>query len=290
METQKEGFLYCDTDIGAISEDIQTLFPGFKEDEKVCVMSPHDDDAVIGAGYAMLAAKKAGAEIFVCIFCRGDAGYSTLEHKDTIEDTRGKETSLCYGELGVPSQNIFRMGFGDFSAIGNLGWTTAAGNEGDMPRMLKFLREHKITRVIVPNHYREHIDHTAAHWMASFNAPQSGDPILVDHGTPHVVRSVLEYSVWADFDPEDAMVHGRSSDIRANRLIIAPQWAEEQIDRGVTRYSSQAKIIRDLIAGRAERSLKNGKYIEPYIAFDPRPKIDFAPYIKYVGELLEEAR
>ena len=189
-------FTYCDTNTKTVSQDIDLLFPGFGKDEVLVVMSPHDDDAIIGAGYAMLAAQQAGAEVYVMIFCRGDAGYSTVEEKDTIEEVRKRETDACYGRLGIPADHIIRLNYPDFSAIGHWGWEKADGKPGDMPTILRFLREQKVTRVMIPNHYHEHIDHLAAHLMASFDCPQAGDAALVDYGTPHAVRSTLEYSVW----------------------------------------------------------------------------------------------
>ena len=80
-------FTYCDTNTGAVTQDINLLFPDFGKGEVLAVMSPHDDDAIIGAGYAMLAAQQAGADVYVVIFCRGDAGYSTVEEKETIYQT-----------------------------------------------------------------------------------------------------------------------------------------------------------------------------------------------------------
>ena len=53
-------FTYCNTDTKAVSKDISVLFPSFGKDEVLAVMSPHDDDAILGAGYAMLAAQEAG--------------------------------------------------------------------------------------------------------------------------------------------------------------------------------------------------------------------------------------
>ena len=50
-------FTYCDTNTKTVSQDIDLLFPGFGKDEVLVVMSPHDDDAIIGAGYVMLAAR-----------------------------------------------------------------------------------------------------------------------------------------------------------------------------------------------------------------------------------------
>lgn len=279
-------FTYCNTDSNCVSQDIRTLFPDFGKDEVLAVMSPHDDDAILGAGYAMLAAQQAGAEVFVVIFCRGDAGYSTVEEKDTIEEVRARETFDCYARLGIPADHILRMDFPDFSAIGNWGWVKADGTPGDMPRILRFLRENKVTRVMIPNHYHEHIDHIATYWMTSFDVPQAGDMALVDHGTPHAVRSTLQYSVWADFDPEDALVKGRPSALRANRILAASPAVEEKIDDAIAAYVSQEQIIQNLVASRKERQTAAGSFVEPYIAFDCRPKMDFTPYIRWVDAMV----
>ena len=277
-------FTYCDVNTKKVSGNIDLLFPGFGTDEVLAVMSPHDDDAIIGAGYAMLAAQQAGAEVYVMIFCRGDAGYSTVEEKDTIEEVRFRETVDCYGRLGIPADHILRLNYPDFSAIGNWGWEKADGKPGDMPTMLRFLREKKVTRVMIPNHYHEHIDHVAAYLMSSFDVPQAGDMALVDNGTPHAVCSTLQYSVWADFDPEDSLVCGRPSDLRANRILVAEAAVEEKIDDAIAAYVSQEQIIQDLISSRRERRTADGSFVEPYIAFDCRPKISFDPYLRWVAE------
>ena len=279
------GIRYYNVDTKAVSENIDAIFPDFGRNEVLAVMSPHDDDAVIGAGYAMLAAKRAGAEVYVVIFCRGDAGYSTVEEKETIERVRCEETLDCYRRMGIPSDHILRMNFKDFSAFGNIGWEKADGKPGDMPRLLRFLRDKKVTRVMVPNHHREHIDHTAAHIMGSFNVPQAGDCALVDHGVPHAVRSVLEYSVWADLAPDDALVNGRAATLRANRIIEVDGGIEGEISNAVSAYVSQAEIIRGLIAARSERRTRGGSYIEVYLTLDCRPKIDFSPYKDFIEGL-----
>lgn len=277
-------FTYCDVNSGAVTQDINLLFPGFGKDEVLAVMSPHDDDAIIGAGYAMLAAQQAGADVYVVIFCRGDAGYSTVEEKETIEAVRCRETYDCYARLGIPADHILRMNFPDFSAIGNWGWEKANGEPGDMPTILRFLREKKVTRVMTPNHYHEHIDHVATYLMASYDVPQAGDMALVDYGTPHPVRSTLQYSVWADFDPEDALVSGRPAALRANRILVADEAVEQKIDDAIGAYVSQEQIIRNLVASRVERRSPTGKFVEPYIAYDCRPKIDLNPYVNWVEE------
>ncbi len=275
-------FTYCDLNKKTVTNDINDIFPGFGKDEVLAVMSPHDDDAIIGAGYAMLAAKEAGADVYVVIFCRGDAGYSTVEEKDTIEAVREKETYDCYLRLGIPADHILRMNFPDFSAIGNCGWEKADGRPGDMPVILRFLREKKVTRVMIPNHYHEHIDHLAAHIMSSYDIPQAGDAALVDHGTPHAVKSTLQYSVWADLDPENALIDGRPTNLRANRILVVDKDVEDKIADAIAAYVSQEEIIKGLVEARKERLTANGDYVEVYITFDCRPKINFAPYIDWV--------
>ena len=275
-------FSYYDLNCGVKSKNIDTIFPGFGENEVLAVMSPHDDDAVIGAGYAILAAKKAGADVYVVIFCRGDAGYSTIEEKNTIEAVREKETFECYKRLGIPKDHIIKLNFPDFSAISNIGWERCDGNAGDMPTILRFFREKKVTRVMIPNHYHEHIDHLSAYIMSSYDVPQAGDSALVDYGEPHSIKSTLQYSVWADLDPEDALINHRPSNLRANRILAVDKESEEKIADAIGAYVSQEQIIKTLVNARKERLTKSGEFIEVYIAFDCRPKIDFKPYIDWL--------
>lgn len=275
-------FTYCNVDTKQINSDINQIFPDFCENEVVAVMSPHDDDAIIGAGYAILAAKEAGADVFVVIFCRGDAGYSTVEEKSTIEEVRTEETYDCYERLGIPRDHILRMNFPDFSAINNCGWEKADKTAGEMPVILRFLREKRVTRVMIPNHYHEHIDHFATYIMTSFDTPQAGDAALVDYGTPHKVKSTLQYSVWADLDPEDALVNSRPTDLRANRILVVNDEVEKKIAGAISAYVSQTEIIRGLVESRRERRTASGDYLEVYIAFECRPKINFLPYIDWL--------
>jgi LmbE family N-acetylglucosaminyl deacetylase len=269
-----------------VSEDINTIFPGWEGcGERICVFSPHDDDAIIGAGYAIQAAIQNGAEAFVLIFCSGNAGYSTANQKDIIAEIRKEETAKAYGKIGVKISNIIRFDYSDFSVLQNIGWKLNNGQDGSFRKVLALLRELKITRVLVPNHYREHIDHTAVNMIGSFDSPQAGDPILVDWAKPLPVKSMVEYSVWADFSPEDSMVGGRSNSLRANRIVKVGQTIEEKICNGIREYKSQGEIIRGLIASRTERACSNGNFIELYLVFDPRPKLNYDPYKLLIKEI-----
>ncbi len=96
-------FAFVDIDKMKISGDISSMFETWSEsDENICVLSPHDDDAIIGAGYAISVALANGGKVYVFIFCRGNAGYSSIELKDEITGIRERETIAAYGRIGVP--------------------------------------------------------------------------------------------------------------------------------------------------------------------------------------------
>lgn len=265
---------------------METLFPGWDgKNERLCVYSPHDDDAILGAGYAMRAALDDGAEVHMIIVCSGNAGYSTVEEKETIVATRHQETLNCYKAFGIPEENIIFLNYPDFSALNYMGWQIAPGQEGHFRTTMTELRKRRITRILAPNHYREHVDHIAASMMASYDAPQLGDQHTVDWATPYPVKSVAQYSVWAELDPEDAMVKGRDVNLRANTILVANADVEKEVINGYKEYVSQTAIIAGLVEQRKGRLLPDGRSIEVYMRFDPRPQLNFEPYKQLLSKL-----
>ena len=266
---------------------IETLFPGWTPgDERLCVYSPHDDDAILGAGYAIRAALDAGAEAYLVIVCSGDCGYSTPEEKDTIVARRHAEAVNVYRAFGIPEENILFLNYPDFSALSYVGRNVSPTREGNFRKTITLLRQRRITRILAPNHYHEHIDHLAACLMASYDSPQAGDAHSVDWADPYPVRSTAQYSVWAELDPEDALVAGRDPSLRADTVLIASEEVEQKVAEGLAQYVSQQAIIADLIEQRKARRLPDGRFIEVYRRFDPRPKLDFGPYKRLLAKLL----
>lgn len=268
------------------SDSIETIFPDWAPgQERVAVFGPHDDDPLIGAGYAMAAAMDAGAEVFVVIFCRGNYGYTKNEQKDTIEGIRRRETLAAYEKFGIPADHVLRFEYPDFGAANYIGYQLINGETGSLPRIIELVRAKKITRVLIPNGYREHSDHTAVFNMAANDVIQAGDPIVSDLGPAHAVKNLLQYSVWSDFSPEDMLVAGAGKQgLRANRAMVCPQSVENRVQGAILEFSSQLETIGDLLASRKARFTGDG-CIELYIAFDPRPKLDFGPYIRRINEL-----
>lgn len=279
-------FKFVDINKGEISNNIDLIFPEWKGgEEKVCVFSPHDDDAILGAGYGILSALQNNAEVFIFIFCSGNAGYSRIEEKTTIVETRRRETMECYRKLGVKKENIIRFDYSDFSSMQYVCWELDSGKEGCFKKVITKMREIKATRLLMPNGYKEHIDHKAVHLIGTYFVSQAGDQVVVDWAIPHKIDTALEYSVWADFSPEDSIVSGRERNLRANRIILANEKAEGNIYDAVLEYHSQEKIIESLREARRERKTDSGDFMEVYVASDLRPKLDYSPYVKFIKEI-----
>lgn len=260
------------------SDNIDLLFPGLDpSDEHVVVFSPHDDDGILGSGYLVHALQEMGCPVSVMIFCDGRAGYSTPAEAETIVERRRAETIEAYGVLGLGPGRIIRLDLPDFSAMPHLGWVMPWGQEGTLARVVPTLRELGTTRLVIPNGYREHIDHEATHRSGAYDGPQIGDNILAQWGDPTRVRTTLIYAVWGDFSPEDALLERCDVRIRANRAICVDSAVEEKIAESIRKFASQERVIEDVMAARRSRR-EQDQWLELYQDFDPRPALPMSPY------------
>lgn len=256
---------------------IELLFPGWKKDERVAFFSPHDDDAVLGAGHLILAVDRNGGIPEICIFCRGDAGYSTLAEKKGIVQRRKLEAVRAYGLLGVKKRNIRFFGIPDFSLTPHLDRRAHRG-QALFDKIVSLLRRKRISRVIFSSGDFEHWDHTAVFYAGVYISPQAQDPILAELGRPQPIMTYLAYSVWGDFEPDPA---GQGT--RADLGILAPAEDEKLIIGAVKAFSSQARIIKEIVAHREKRKTAGG-YLELYKSYEPRRPIDYAPYFKLLNK------
>ena len=278
-------FRYYDFHRRASSDDIGLIFPGWRPgDERVVVISPHDDDAALGAGYLILSALANGGDVCVMIVCDGWAGYSTPAEAATIVQRRAQETLNSYGYLGLSRDKIIRLGYRDFSVLPYLAWHLESGKTGTVANVVPALRRLHATRLLIPNGYREHIDHDAAHRIGAFDGPQVGDAILAEYGSAPPVRSFLQYAVWADLSPEEALLTKQDVRIRANRGVVAVDGVEQAVMEALRRFESQGKVIEGLVDARAGRKRRDG-WLEVYLAFDPRPILDYGPYHRLLDEM-----
>lgn len=283
----REPFVYYDLIKGLKSRNIDFVFEDWRMgNERIVVLSPHDDDALLGAGYLLLAAMREKCEHYILISCDGSGGYSSIDEKERIVSIRRAESTNAYGKLGIKEENILRLGYPDFSLKPHIGWKLPTGLEGTTAKIIKIMRKIRPTRLLIPNDYREHMDHEALSYIGSYDGPQAGDSIMVDLGEPFKVKSFTKYSVWGDFSPEEALLTGREPALRGNIVIKAEPEVEKKIIQALKEFRSQERIIDQLIKKRMERTV-NRAYIEVYLKFNPRPSISYEGYKKRISEIDE---
>ncbi|HME52089.1 MAG TPA: PIG-L family deacetylase [Candidatus Lokiarchaeia archaeon] len=274
----------------ATLEDFFGDWAGSSE-ESIVIFSPHDDDALLGAGYLILAALTEQVHVHVIIFNKGDAGYSDPLSSATIVETRKKETKASYQVLGLNDSCLTRLDLPDFSGNAYVGLYKPVDERrakpvGTFKLLLTFLRQIKATRLVFANGFREHIDHSAVAQTGIFYAPQAGDPVVVDWAEPSSIKTCLEYSVWGAFDPvEVARRSAVSGSLPANLAILASDEMERQVQESLQQFHSQQAIIQGILENRKEREMDGG-YIELYMRVDPRPKLDYTPYKEIVKSLM----
>jgi len=272
--------------------DIDLLFHEWNGDEQVVILSPHDDDALLGCGYLILDCLERGVMPHILIFCKGDAGYSYVSQKDSIVEIRKKETECAYKAIGLNPDHIHRLEMPDFSLVRQAGRTGALTKvESDehsiFNNIVYILREVKCTRVVIPNYFMEHPDHEQVYKAGIYDAVQSSDLILAEYGSPAPLKSLLMYAVWADFSPYDAMLSNRSVDIRADMALVVHREYEERVIKALLCFSTQAEIINSLIEQRKGRVLGN-ECFELYRSVLHRPSLDYKKYTDYIKNILEK--
>ncbi len=178
------------------------------DQERFLMVSPHDDDAVLGAGLLIQLAKRENVPVHIMIVTDGSMGYCSVDEKDSIAQIRRKESLKCYESLGVPRQNIVCLGFPDCQ-LGNYrgrsparpGDAVAIGGFTGLQNAFTFrLRQIKPTQCFLPTWNDLHPDHRIIYeefLISLFHAagniwPELGEPVSR-------VPYVNTYAVYCDF-------------------------------------------------------------------------------------------
>ena len=265
---------FVDFGTGARSADIGILFPGWKKGEAVAVLSPHDDDAALGAGYLLRAVKKAGGVPVVLVFCRGDAGYSKASEKRTIVARRRRETYAAYDALGIPPEDIVFFDRPDLSLMGHVDRITPDGRKGVVDKLIGILRAREVARIVFTSPHCENWDHTAVYNLGMYAAPQAGDPILADLGVPVPVVSMLVYPVWGDLAPRTG------GGLAADLGILAGDRDEQAVRRALAAFASQAAIMENTVAARRDARRGPGGWLELYGRASVREPVNYLAYFR----------
>jgi len=182
---------------------------------------------------------------------------------------RYRETMNAYRKIGIKPENVETLGYSDI--LQNIGLVSNNGTTGIYEKIVRFLRKNKISRLIIPNHYLEHIEHTSASICGIYYSKQAGNMIRNDWGEPLEIKTIIQYTVWAQFSNEYLLLKKKNKDILANRMLTAEHEYEQNVQNSLLEYITEKKTT-------------DGRYIELYCDIKQNA-IDYLPYNRYLYKL-----
>jgi LmbE family N-acetylglucosaminyl deacetylase len=161
--------------------------------KSIVVISPHDDDGIIGCAGILADLKRKNIHTHALIMTDGSLGYSSVENKDAIRETRRREAEKAYERVGA--EPIF-LGFADMNLKPFACWETVSGRDGAYKKVLKILRQLRPRTVFVSNPGDWHPDHQASFDVGVSIANLAAVPAVADFGEPIDLGNIFCYKVW----------------------------------------------------------------------------------------------
>jgi LmbE family N-acetylglucosaminyl deacetylase len=192
--------------VGSTLAGVSRHWQGKKE--SFLLVSPHDDDAVLGAGLLIQLARRESVPVHILIVTDGSMGYCSLEEKDTISEIRRGESHQCYRSLGVPKKNITRLDLPDCQLSSYRGrWPADAKNRlaikgfmGLQNTFTYWLRRINPTQCFLPTWNDLHPDHRIVYEEFLISLFHAAGNIWPELGKPLTrVPYVNTYAVYCDF-------------------------------------------------------------------------------------------
>lgn len=209
------------------------------DQERFLFVSPHDDDALLGAGLLMQAAQRENVSVHLVIVTDGAMGYCVPEDRLAVSGIRRAETFAAYQSLGLPADNIIWMGFPDCQLSNYLGRQPATSNDpsaiagftGLQNSLTYHLRRIRPTQCFIPTRADLHPDHRLTHDELMISIFHAAGEIWPELGRPVPwIPHINEFAVYCDF-PEPPSLR-----------IRAPQsWLDRKL-KAIARFASQRQI------------------------------------------------
>lgn len=191
---------------GSKLADVSRHWQGGKEN--FLIISPHDDDAALGAGLLIQLAKRENVSVHILIVTDGSMGYCNISDKDGISNIRKSETLECYRALGIPKKNIYWAGFADCQLNDYRGRRPAEphslgiihGFTGLQNAFTFHLRNIKPTQCFLPTSNDLHPDHRIVYDEFLISLFHSAGNIWPELGKPlSSVPYIHTFAVYCDF-------------------------------------------------------------------------------------------
>ncbi len=178
------------------------------EKESFMIVSPHDDDAVLGAGLLIQLAQRENVPVYIIIVTDGSMGYCSFNQKESIAKIRQQETFEAYESLGVPRENIIWLGYPDCQINNYRGRSKSNAGEkleikgfkGLQNSFTYYLRKISPTQCFLPTCNDLHPDHRIVYDEFLISVFHAGGDIWPELGEPlRKIPYIHEAAVYCDF-------------------------------------------------------------------------------------------
>ena len=252
------------------------------DNERFLLISPHDDDVVLGAGLFIQLAQKENIPVYVMIVSDGSMGYCSEDQRETISEIRQQETSESFTELGISPDNIVWLRFPDCRLNYYRGRRT--GNSKDSAEIAGFvglqnsfthwLRKIIPTQCFLPTSNDLHPDHKIVHEEFLISLFHSAGDIWPELGQPlKKVPYIHEMGVYCDYpEPPNLRVQTPGYYLEKKLKAIAAFKSQKQID-------SLIEIVRKSGPYEYFRELHFGLY-QPQTYYDMFEKKHHIPFVR----------
>lgn len=200
------------------------------------VVAPHDDDGVIRPGMIFSIAREMGVRVKVAVVTDGAAGYTAFDPRRA--ETRLRETTAAYAELGINEDDIQNLGFPDGQVFrfverrkAESGEPAIDGHTGLENNLTAVMRSVRPARVFTTSGEDNHPDHQQVNRAARLCAfLRSHEDIWHGLGQP-CAQPPLLYAWATDVEPkEEATVMLKADDATLEKKLRAIECWESQKD------------------------------------------------------------
>jgi len=216
----------------------------------------HPDDEVVGMGGTIAKLAKAGHDVFVVIFTKGEEGYADRQLKDTIAEVRQKEIEKVRGILGVTKYELL--------ARPDMG---LKNDKETFKETIRIIRKFRPDAVFTHYKVDRHRDHIAASRLVTEAFWQAGEPVSMDLGSPWKSKALYYFEETYPFK-------------FPSHIVDVTETFEAKMSAMKT-YLSQLPVVPFVLGGMEGQAIARGaligaKYGEAFLRSNvtPRKELD----------------
>jgi LmbE family N-acetylglucosaminyl deacetylase len=163
------------------------------------VVSPHDDDVILGMGMTVAAAIREGIEVHVAVATDGSLGYMQPHEQPSLVATRKRELAEAGVILGLPPAHVHSFDFPDGSLIAHQGCRPAGASPTLGQRLVALLRTVRPAAVFACTPRDIHPDHRVVASETDMACCWATSRIWLELGEPIADPARFEYAVYCPF-------------------------------------------------------------------------------------------